>query len=118
MPHLAGLTSLRKLNLWRVPITDAGVASLAGLIKLEWLNLDNTQFFSDAGLVHLKDLKQLSFLHLGSTAVTDAGMSQLAGLTSLEDLKVTRTAVTEDGVASLRESLPDTRIQLQYLEGQ
>jgi hypothetical protein len=39
-------------------------------------------------------------------------------MTSLKDLKVTRTAVTEDGVAELKKSLPDTEIQLRYIEGQ
>jgi len=33
-------------------------------------------------------------------------------------LKVTRTAVTEKGVEQLQKKLPNTRIQLQYIEGQ
>jgi hypothetical protein len=34
---------------------------------------------------------------------------------ALKDLKVTRTAVTEKGVAALKEKLPGTEIQLEYL---
>ncbi|MBI2477943.1 MAG: hypothetical protein HYV60_04650, partial [Planctomycetia bacterium] len=48
----------------------------------------------------------------------DAGLPDLEGLTSLKDLKVTRTAVTEAGVAKLREKLPNTEIQLKYIEGE
>ena len=36
-------------------------------------------------------------------------------LTALKDLIVTRTGVTEDGVKTLQEKLPDTKIQLRYL---
>lgn len=115
--HLSGLTALRKLNLWRVPITDQGVKSLASLTNLEWLNLDNTQL-SDAGLVHLQNMNKLTFLHLGSTLISDAGLSALEPLKNLKDLKVTRTSVTEAGVAQLQPLLPDTAIQLKYIEGE
>jgi len=111
---LAEMTSLKKLNLWRVAITDAGVGHLQGLINMEWLNLDNTQL-TDAGLPALKNMKKLTFLHLGSTAVSDAGLPELAGLKTLKDLKLTRTAVTPQGVADLQAELPDTEIQLRYL---
>ena len=114
--HLAGMTSLKKLNLWRVSITDVGLEYLAGMVQMESLNLDNSPI-SDAGLVHLGKMKKLTFLHLGSTQVTDAGLDQLAGLTSLEDLRVTRTAVTEEGATRLREQIPGIVIQLKYIEG-
>ncbi|MEZ6121914.1 MAG: hypothetical protein R3C49_01920 [Planctomycetaceae bacterium] len=117
LAHLSPLTSLKKLNLWRVAVSDAGVAHLAPLVHLEWLNLDNTQL-SDAGLPSLANMKQLTFLHLGSTTVSDKGLPSLEGLTALKDLKVTRTAVTEAGVKALQPKLPDTRIQLLYIEGQ
>jgi hypothetical protein len=45
-------------------------------------------------------------------------MKHLEPLTSLKDLKVTRTAVTPDGVAQLKKKLPDTEVQLKYIEGQ
>jgi len=113
MLYLSRLTSLTKLNLWRVPIGDAGVAHLKPLTSLEWLNLDNTKL-SDTGLPSLVDMKQLSFLHLGSTLVSDVGLPHLSGLTALKDLKVTRTSVTDVGVKELKKSLPATEIQLVY----
>ena len=61
MQYIGRLTGLVKLNLWRVPITDAGVDHLRSLKDLEWLNLDNTML-TDAGLLALADLRKLSFL--------------------------------------------------------
>lgn len=118
LKHLASMTQLKKLNLWRVQVTDEGVKHLAGLTNLAWLNLDNVGYLSDEGLVYLKGMNSLKFLHLGSTAITDAGLPSLKPLTSLDDLKVTRTGVTEEGVAELQKTLTNTKIQLKYLEGQ
>jgi hypothetical protein len=73
---------------------------------------------TDEGLPHLVDMKKLKFLHLGSTAVSNQGLKYLEGLTALADLKVTRTAVTEEGVEQLQTKLPDTEIQLKYIDGQ
>ncbi|MGZ0172538.1 MAG: leucine-rich repeat domain-containing protein [Planctomycetales bacterium] len=115
MPHLSKLKKLKRLNLWRTYVGDPGVENLAGLTAMEWLNLDNSQI-SDSCLVHLSGMSKLKFLHLGSTLVSDSGLPALEGLTSLKDLKVTRTAVTEEGVVALKKKLPDTEIQLRYIE--
>ncbi|MBT5019973.1 MAG: hypothetical protein HON04_14660, partial [Planctomicrobium sp.] len=42
MVHLTEMTKLQRLNLWRVAITDTGVAPLEKLSDMKWLNLDNT----------------------------------------------------------------------------
>ena len=117
MAHLAKLTNLRKLNLWRVQISDDGVLLLAPLTKLDWLNLDNTKL-SDPGLSTLKNMNALTFLHLGSTQITAAGAPALFHLKFLKDLKLTRTALGADNaaVAELQKNLPDTTIQTEYVE--
>ncbi len=117
LAHIGAMKNLRKLNLWKVPVTDAGVAHLATLKKLKWLNLDQT-FVTDDGLKHLTGMTELEFLHLGSTPVTDEGLPQLESLKALKDLKVTRTGATGAGVAKLSKKLPNTKIQLKYIEGQ
>lgn len=116
LTHVAALKSLTRLNLWRVAVSDQGVAALADLKSLQWLNLDNTQL-SDAGLPALSGLTELRFLHLGSTTVTNAGLVHLEPLTGLEQLIVTRCGVDESGAAALQEKLPDTEIQVKYLGG-
>ena len=115
MAHVSEMTSLQKLNLWRVQVSDAGLEPLGKLKNLLWLNLDNT-LASDAGLPALSGMSRLEFLHLGSTAVTDQGLVHLEGLTSLKDLRVTRTNVTESGVAGLQKKLPGAAIQLKYTD--
>lgn len=116
--HLGSITTLKKLNLWRVQISDTGALALSALVNLEWLNLDNTKL-SDAGLPCLKDMNKLTFLHLGSTQITEAGAPSLFHLKTLKDLKITRTALgaSEAAVAELKKNLPNTAIQVEY-EGQ
>ncbi len=113
MQHVAKLKNLKKLNLWRLELTDTGIGELAGLANLEWFNVDNTKL-SDDGLPAVKGMTKLTFLHLGSTGISDEGLVHLEGLTSLKDLKVTRTAVTAEGVTKLQKKLTDTEIQLKY----
>ena len=50
-----------------------------------------------------------------NTKVTDEGLAILGGLSTLNSLGLTGTAVTEQGVASLRQLLPDTFIDFQAL---
>lgn len=117
MSQLGSIKTLKRLNLFKVVVSDVGVAELAGLTNLEWLNLDQTQL-TDEGLPALKQMSALSFLHLGSTGVSDAGMEELIPLQSLKDLKVTRTAVTEKGVETVEKGIKAVKVQLKYVEGQ
>ena len=119
MAHLAKLPGLKKLNLWRVQISDDGALLLAPLTKLLWLNLDNTKL-SDAGLPLLQNMKALTFLHLGSTQITAAGAPALFHLSTLKDLKITRTALgsSNTAVAELKKHLPDTAIQTEYIDSE
>jgi len=119
MAHLAKLTSLKKLNLWRVQISDEGALMLAPLTKMEWLNLDNSKL-GDPGLPLLQNMTALTFLHIGSTQVTAAGAPALFHLKSLKDLKLTRTALgsSDAAVAELKKNLPTTAIQTEYVEAE
>lgn len=119
LAHVAKLTLLRKLNLWRVPISDDGVLLLAPLTQLEWLNLDQTAL-TDNGLPALKTMYALTFLHLGSTQITATGAPSLFHLKSLKDLKLTRTALgaSNTAIAELQMNLPNTAIQTEYVEGE
>ncbi|QDV23903.1 leucine-rich repeat domain-containing protein [Aureliella helgolandensis] len=117
MSSVGKMTTLKRLNLWRVALTDEGIAHLANLNNLEWLNLDNTRL-SDAGVAYLSGMTKLKFLHLGSTSVSDAGLDALHPLTNLKDLKVTRTAVTAAGVEAVEQAIPGVSVQLEYIEGE
>ena len=57
-------------------VTDAGLAHLKGMTKLQTLDLADAQV-TDAGLKHLHGLAQLKVLYLGGTNVTEAGVQEL-----------------------------------------
>src|SRR5262252_4527083 len=80
-------TELTRLRLSHNELTDRTVAKLAGLKKLERLNL------------------------YSNTGITDASVEVLARLPELKRLDVWNTGVTEKGMARLRELRPDLELQ-------
>ncbi len=52
--HLAGLTQLESLHLTGSPVTDAVMEHVASMPKLQYLNLNDAQSVTDAGLEKLK----------------------------------------------------------------
>lgn len=65
---------------------------------------------TDAGLAHLARLRNLEFLDMSRTAVTDAGLTQLSGLTELRLLYVDGKTTTEGGRLALQRILPSVQI--------
>ena len=99
---LEGLANLVELHLSKATkVTDAGVAHLRNLPRIEALWLDGTGL-TDAGLRHLKDLRTLKELYLGATGVTNAGLTNLADLTQLKRLGIGHSRVTGAGLIHLR----------------
>lgn len=99
------------LNLAGTKITDAGLATVAGLPKLTRLHLERTGI-TDAGLVHLAGLANLEYLNLYGTQVTDAGLAQLAPLSNLKKIFLWQTGVTAAGADALKAALPNLKIDL------
>jgi internalin A len=85
LKDLAGMTNLRGLYLFYLPVTDAQLKHLAGLKNLQVLDLSHTQ-------------------------VTDTGMKELAGVKCLQWLNLRSTEVTPAGVAALQKQLPKCKI--------
>jgi hypothetical protein len=56
---------------------------------------------------HLENHPNLVVLDLSGTNVTDIGLLQLTRLQNLRRLKLRRTEVTPEGIATLRNSLPN-----------
>ena len=114
--HLRGLARLETLDLWNAKVTDAGVVHLRGLTGLQGLDLSDTGI-TDAGLVHVGRLTGLRALHLSGTPITDAGLVHLRGLKNLRILGLAQTPITDaglvhlDGLADLQDlALNDTEV--------
>jgi hypothetical protein len=97
------------LRLTRTQITDAGLDHLSGRTDLRTLNLSNTQI-TDAGLTKLKGLPRLMSLDLRGTQVTDAGLEHLKEMPRLMFLQLSKDLITEAGVDGLSEARPDCSI--------
>ena len=118
--NFRGLTNLKSLDLRnerfteREPkaprITDAGLAHLAGLTKLEYLNLMGHPI-TDDGLRYLSGMAGLRTLAVSFSGITDAGLKHLEGLANLRDLHLYGTKVTPAGRAALRAKLPNLKLQ-------
>jgi len=112
LTHIGGLSELRELWLRGTLVSDVGMEDLATLTGLHSLLLDRTSL-TDAGLAHLKSLKSLRSLGLSGTRVTDAGLVHLKALASLQFVDLYDTGVTDAGIATLRQWLPELKINLE-----
>ena len=102
---------LAELNLSRSKVTDAGLASLAGMSNLKKLHLPNTAV-SDAGIDSLLGLSKLEYLNLFNTKITDAGLAKLEKLPNLKHLYVWQTGATKPAAEALHAKLPSIVINL------
>ncbi len=98
-----------KVYLHSTPVTDADLAHLEQLKRVQNLFLGKTQI-TDAGLEHLQGASNLKTLSLNATRVTDVGLKSLTGLTNLKTLNLQETKVTAGGVAELKRKLPGVTI--------
>jgi hypothetical protein len=120
---LRSISRLRKLEdlLIRNPtsglrapaITDDGLASLAGLINLEALYLENTEI-RGPGLRHLSQLKRLRGIRIKSAPLGNDGLAQLASCDRLESIGLAETGITDDGLKHLADVRSLMSISLQH----
>lgn len=97
---LASLENIQSLDLRLMRIGDKGVAQLAGLRNLVFLNLFRTDLGNE-GLAYLEQMKQLETLLIGGTRVTDPGLSGLNNLPSLKTISLFDTQVSDAGLVHL-----------------
>lgn len=88
LSHLAGLTELQKLSIERCDVTDAAIATLPPLAKLENLDLAGNQHITDAALKLVGNRAGLRSLDLSNTGITVAGIQQIKRLANLESLSL------------------------------
>ena len=123
LAHLRGLSRLQSLYLGPMKIQGPGLACLRGMSRLDHLNLGRLDL-ADADLVHLEGLTTLTYLSVSGRRITDAGLAPLAALTNLEWLRITGSPITSAGLVHLgglrlmKLDLDDTRVEsLEPLKG-
>jgi hypothetical protein len=119
---LAPLFTLRKVRYLFFDsslVTDAGLAHLKGLEKLQVLRMSagenetggfDTPDFTDAGLAEIAELRDLQELTIDHAVISDRGLQHLTSLSNLRFLKLGDTKVTRAGTEALSKSLPDCYI--------
>ncbi len=104
------MTKLVRLELCGGLISDSGMASLAGLVALEELNLRENINITSQGIAHLGKLSHLCHLNLSYTSVTGSAAVYMVYLFRLRILCLFGCKVEEDVVAWLMEVLPCIRL--------
>ncbi|MBM3978884.1 MAG: hypothetical protein FJ304_01105 [Planctomycetes bacterium] len=109
---IAGFTDLEYLSLPST-ITEKGVKNLVGLKKLTGLYIGGA-VMTDAAIKDIADnMPELQSLELGAgfgTDITDASIPSFSKLKMLKELGVVGSKITDSGLKSLRDKLPDCKI--------
>jgi Leucine-rich repeat (LRR) protein len=85
---LAGLKSLKWLNISPYDYTDKGIAYLEGLTNLEILYIGGGLGLTDEGLKYLSNMKKLNLLSIEINNLTDQGLRYLEEFKSLRILDI------------------------------
>lgn len=107
--QLQTMPSLSEVVFDDYPLTDQGLALVAGIKGLSVLHAARTKVSSTA-VVSLCKRRQLEWLDLSDTPVDDAIVGELIHQTGLEGLELTGAALTDAGVDRLRQALPRTKV--------
>jgi internalin A len=107
---LANLKKLRYLDLSGSVVTSGALKTLASLPNLQRLSLWNVKSINDTAASALASLKTVSSLDLSNTSVTDETLRALAKLPNLQRVYVNDTAISADAVVAFRKLRPSTMV--------
>ncbi len=105
---IAGAARLEDIRLDAAEVTDDGLTMLPR--SLRELGLHDRRSVSDGGMATIATLGSLTWLDLSGTRITDQGVLSLSQLSKLSYLDVRQTAVTGVAVEKLKSLLPQTTI--------
>lgn len=110
--HLNGLPQLSTLGLAGTAITDEGVARVAAsLPRLSCIDLSATRISDDA-ILHLASMPALFEVDLRETGVSDAGLRPLTRARTLRYLDLSHTEISDSAAICLEECTWLRRITL------
>jgi hypothetical protein len=111
---LAGLVFLHKLTLDNTQITDEGAAVLRSMPQLRELSLRFTKV-GDVAATCLAAAPSLSIVYLTGTQTTDAAIDTLAKNRNLAELYIRWTKITNAGATKLAAALPKCAVNYHSL---
>ena len=100
LQYVGTLAGLRELNLTLTPVTDGALKHLGGLTELRKLGLASTQC-NGTGFAHLKALRKLESVNFHFTPLNDAGLQAISQVPISDRLWFAHTQFTDLGAASL-----------------
>jgi len=112
LTHLTQVATLENLNLQETEISEAGLALLARLPKLQYLRLKGNDQLTNACVCHLARLTQLVDLAVQETSIDEDGLEALVGHACLENICVDPlfAKYTFDGLRALSRRMPGCAI--------
>ena len=110
LASFAGCSHLSSLSISGPGLTSEGLAHFKGNANLTSLTLAGPGV-TDAGLAHFREMRDLSQVILTGTHITDAGLPVLHTAQRLLQLNLEATDVTADGLNTLKQALPQCRIE-------
>ena len=114
LQNLQDMKFLVYLDIFGTRVTDVGLRHLKGLTSLTHLAMGYhgaRPDITDAGLANLAGMQKLETLIIVNCPVTDAGLENIKKLTGLKRVRLERIDVTEAGVASLKSALPNCNVE-------
>jgi hypothetical protein len=96
LKYIAGLTSLKKLDLGGTSVTDASLIHITGLQNLAELSLQGSGFQNGEAI----------------SEITDKAVKHLVKLKGLRSLNIKSTRISAEGVKQLEAALPACKIQV------
>jgi internalin A len=105
--YVRGMTELKHvaMPIRGSKLTAASLESLKGLTGLRGIYFTNNPPLTDSDLVHLKGLTGLQTLQIPTSprsAITDAGLANLRNMVDMRELIMNGVKLTSDGLTSLR----------------
>lgn len=108
--RLHALKQLKELGAENLNISDASLGALKDLNELRMLHLGGNFKITDAGVAVLAELGSLEYLDLFETNISDNSIPSIAKLKNLKGLGVTKSRMSRAGVEKLRALMPQTDI--------
>jgi hypothetical protein len=113
--HLAGLKDLEELDLQSARLTDEGVAVLKNFRSLRVLNLNGRDAYADpsitdASVATLASLERLERLMIQNTRITPDGLKRLIELPRLKQLIVSSSAIPPESQEALQKAKPSLQL--------